>query len=172
MEGLVRRNAQLSRHDALGLLDDGPGCQRGVQVADETAAGSVRRRVADRGAALRGEEKGGIVRGAAERAGPRAVERDRARRLLVGTQRQGQAAAESGLRGGPAERRPAGLRRCVVGPARLVVAQRLDDRAFRAAELQAVQGAQPLVGRGEGEPTVSGGNGHRRRVSARDKLNG
>ncbi len=172
VEGPVRRNTQLGRHDALGLLDDGPGGQRGVQVADETAAGAVNRRVADRRAALRGEKKRRVVRGAAERAGPRPVERDRARRLLVGTQRQDQAAAESGFRGGPAERRPAGLRRRVVGPARLVVAQRLDDRAFPAAELQVVQDARSLVGRGEGEPAVGRGDGHRRRVNARDELNG
>jgi hypothetical protein len=161
VERVLRRDAQRRRQDAFGLLDDRPGLKRDVQVDDHAAARAVQRGVADRRASLRGEEQRGVVRGAAEHGWLVPVQRDGARGLLIGAQRKGQAATESDLRGGAAERGPPGLRRGVVRPARLVVPQSLDDRAFRASELQVVQVIGPPVGGGEGQTAVGRGDGHR-----------
>jgi hypothetical protein len=51
-EGLGRRDTQFGVQDALGLLDQGPRRQPGMQAVDHAAAGPVQRGIADGGAAL------------------------------------------------------------------------------------------------------------------------
>jgi hypothetical protein len=74
--------------DTLGLLDHGPGLEPRVQALDHPPAGPVQRGVVHGGAALRRDQQRDVMRGAAEYVRLVAVERHRAGRLPVGTQRQ------------------------------------------------------------------------------------
>jgi hypothetical protein len=113
------------------------------------------------------------VHGAAERVRLWPVQGDRSGRVPVGAQRQRQAAAEPGPAGGAAELGPALLRRGVVDPPRLVVAQRLKNRPLGAiVELKAVQLVQPLIGRGEIQGALCRGDRHRRRSAAGNQFDG
>jgi hypothetical protein len=169
----VRGQALLADEDALGLLDDGAGVQRGLKLRGECRVLLAQHHGGDQQCRQVGEREQGELALGRPRAPRLRHHRDNADRVLVIRDGAGQHGAHAPAHRRLAEQRPPGLLDQVLGPDEHLVLEGRDARAFLMAQLEFFQVPQAVVRHRRVPQLVAGVGQHQARaVHGEDRVRG